>query len=292
MQRELKLIVPPEYGGKKLVSFLRGQVGISARTLAKLKASPEGLKRNGAHIRTVDLVQTGDEITVRFPQEAGGIAASAYDGLTIVYEDADVLLINKPGDLAVHPTHNHQGDTLANQVAGYLAQKGSDAVFRAVGRLDKTTSGLVLCALNKHAAFRLAGAYEKEYLAVVQGALTGSGTVDTPIYRPDPNKTLRAAGPVGDAAVTHWTALCGSRALTLVRLRLETGRTHQIRVHMASIGCPLAGDEMYGGSREYIARAALHCETVRFIHPVSGERMSFSVPLPGDMQELVEMINN
>ncbi len=292
MQRSLTFIIPAVFDGKKLIAFLRGQVGVSVRTLAKLKADPLGLLRNGEHIRTIDLLHTGDRIEVRLPAENGGIAPASFEGLDIVFEDADVLLINKPGNLAVHPTHNHQGDTLANQVAGYLEQKGSGAVFRAVGRLDKTTSGLVLCALNKHAAFRLSGAYEKEYLAIAEGALTGSGTIDTPIYRPDPGKTLRAAGPEGDPAVTHWQALASNGSLTLLRIRLETGRTHQIRVHMASIGCPLAGDEMYGGSRKYIGRAALHCETVRFVHPVNGKAMAFTVSPPEDMRQLINMINN
>ena len=292
MRRELIFVIPPEYDGKKLIAFLRGFVGVSVRTAAKLKNDPEGLLRNGAHIRTVDALRAGDELRIRMPEEIGGILPTAPADLDIVYEDADVLLINKPGNLAVHPTHNHQGDTLANQVAGYLAQNGRDCVFRAVGRLDKTTSGLVLCALNKHAAFRLSGRYEKEYLAIAEGAFTGSGTVDRPIYRPDPNKTLRAAGEQGEKAVTHWQSLGTNGSLSLLRVRLETGRTHQIRVHFASLGAPLAGDEMYGGSRKYIERAALHCEKIRFAHPVTGEEMAFETPLPPDMQKLADMIMN
>ena len=290
MQRELEYVIPPEYGGEKLIAFLRGGVGISVRTLNKLKADPLGLQLNGAHVRTVDEVQAGDRLTVRFPVEAGG-AAPAEGGMPeVIYEDADVLLLNKPGDLAVHPTHNHQGDTLANQVAAYLAAKGHTAVFRAVGRLDKTTSGLVLCALHKHAAFRLAEAYEKQYLAVAEGLLEGSGTIDTPIYRPDPNKTLRAAGAEGESAVTHWQALGSNGELTLLRVTLETGRTHQIRVHFASVGHPLAGDEMYGGGNAFIGRTALHCESIRFIHPVTGEEMRFTAPLPPDMAALAGVL--
>ena len=291
MPREFTLIVPPEYGGKKLAMFLRGHVGVSCRMLARLKADPMGLACNGAHIRAVDPVQPGDVITVRFPAEDGGIEPASPRDLKIVYEDGDVLLIDKPGDLAVHPTHNHQGDTLANQVAGYLAAKGQSAVFRAVGRLDKTTSGLVLCALNKHAAFKLSGSYEKTYIAVAQGGLSGCGVINAPIYRPDPGKTLRAAGESGDPAVTRWECLASNGELSLVRVTPETGRTHQIRVHFAHIGCPLAGDDMYGGSTEYIGRAALHCETVRFIHPVTGEPLFFRAPLPPDMQKLAEMLD-
>lgn len=290
MGREMVYIVPPEYGGKKLIAFLRGYVGISARTAPKLKADPEGLKRNGAHIRTIDRVNAGDEIRIRMPEEAGSIAPAAPVDLDIVYEDEDVLLVNKPGYLAVHPTHNHQGDTLANQVAGYLAAGGKQAVFRAVGRLDKTTSGLVLCALNKHAAYRLSGNYEKEYLALVTGAFSGSGRIDTPIYRPDPNKTLRAAGETGETAVTLWECLGTNGDFSLMRVRLETGRTHQIRVHFMSIGAPLLGDEMYGGNTDLITRTALHCGKISFIHPVTGERLAFDVSPPEDMQKLIAML--
>ena len=292
MQREITYVIPPEYGGQRLIAFLRGFMGVSVRTLNKLKADPLGLLLNGEHIRTVDVVQAGDVLTVHMPEERGGIAPTPDAKLDVVYADEDVLLINKPPDLAVHPTHNHQGDTLANLVAGYLSTQGHDAVFRAVGRLDKTTSGLVLCALNKHAAYRLSDRYQKEYLAVAQGAFRGSGVIDRPIYRPDPNKTLRAAGESGESAVTHWESLGTNGSLSLLRVRLETGRTHQIRVHFSSLGAPLAGDEMYGGSTELIGRAALHCERIRFTHPVTDKELTFAVEAPEDMQKLIRMINN
>ena len=121
---------------------------------------------------------------------------------------------------------------------------------------------------------------------------TGSGTVDTPIYRPDPNKTLRAAGETGETAVTHWEALGTNGSFSLLRIRLETGRTHQIRVHFMSLGAPLLGDEMYGGSTELIGRAALHCERIRFTHPVTDKELTFAVEAPEDMQKLIRMINS
>ena len=288
----MEFTVPPEYDGLRLLQFLRGCALLSARTVTRLRHTPESLFRNGEFIRTVDPVYAGDMITVRLPEETAAIAPEDPAGLDIVYEDEDVLLVNKPAGLAVHPTHNHQGDTMANLVAGYLAQRGRSAVFRAVGRLDKTTSGLVLCALNKHAAYRLADAYKKEYIAVAQGVFTGSGEIDTPIYRPDPNKTLRAAGETGEAALTLWESLGHNGSLTVLRVTPVTGRTHQIRVHFASLGAPLCGDEMYGGSTQLIGRAALHCGYVAFTHPVTGEERSFSVPLPEDMQNLIKLIKD
>lgn len=274
--------IDADFDGKPVKVFLRRALHMSARTVNILKNDPLGLLLNGEHVRTVDPMRVGDLLTLNLPDEENAIEPGDYSCLDIVYEDDDLLVINKPANLAVHPTHNHQGDTLANAVAGYLTAKGKNAVFRAVGRLDKQTSGLVLIALNRHMASRLQDHYDKTYFAIAEGVLSGSGTIDTPIYRPDPGKTLRAAGPEGDPAVTHWTAVKTDGRHTLLRVTLETGRTHQIRVHFSSIGHPLAGDEMYGGHTACISRAALHCGEVRFTHPVSGIPMQIKVPVPDD----------
>lgn len=288
MSRVIEYIIPKEYSGKKLIAFLRGSVNISSRTLTQLKKDPDGIKRNGEHIRTIDIVYAGDIITVKMPDETNSIEPADFSKLKIVYEDDDILIINKPPFLAVHPTHNHQGDTLANEVAGYMLSKQKSPVFRAVGRLDKSTSGLIIIALNKHAAFQLSGNNKKEYLAIAEGKIEGSGTIDKPIYRPDPGKTLRAVGETGESAVTHYESVASNGKLTLLRVTLETGRTHQIRVHFSSIGHPLAGDDMYGGSKNYIDRAALHCAKIDFIHPVTGKALSFSAEMPNDMKNLFE----
>ena len=189
----------------------------------------------------------------------------------------------------MHPTHNHQGDTLANAVAAHLAAQGKSAAFRAVGRLDKGTSGLVVCALNPLSACRLSGKIKKEYCALVQGELCGEGTVDAPIYRPDPMKTLRACSYEKgvEAAVTHWRAEQIFDGATLVSLRLETGRTHQIRVHMAFRGNPLAGDTMYGDFMPEIGHQLLHCRRCIFTHPVTGEKIELEAPLPPDFRAVL-----
>lgn len=287
-ERILQYVIPPEYDGKKLLSFLRGGLGMSARTVTKLRHDPAGLTRNGAPIRTVDPVSAGDALTVRLRESGAPQTATSAESLRVTYADDDILVVDKPAGLAVHPTHNHQGDTLANQVAAYLRETGKEAAFRAVGRLDKSTSGLVLCALNRHAAALLPERYRKTYYALAEGEFTGCGTVDAPIYRPDPGKTLRAAGTAGEPAVTHWESLCAGQGMTFLRLRLETGRTHQIRVHMAHIGHPLAGDAMYGGKTERIARAALHCGELTLTHPITGAPMAFTAPLPADMRSLLD----
>ena len=292
MNRSIDYVVDEEYDGEKLKIYLRRKLQLSYRSLVILKHDPEGLKRNGEHIRTIDPVRAGDVITVTFPEEDGGIVPTDGRLLDIVYEDADILIVNKPAGLAVHPTHNHQGDTLANQVAAYYA--GKNVVFRAVGRLDKCTSGLIALALNRHAASFLPDKVQKEYLAVAGGVFEGEGTVDRNIYRPDPMKTLRAVSPDnsrGETAVTHWQALATDGRRTLVRVKLETGRTHQIRVHFASLGAPLAGDAMYGSEDTAIGRAALHCERMTLTHPVTWETLSFTAPLPEDMATLLSKMS-
>ena len=287
MKRSIDYVIDEAYDGKKLKVWLRGRLKTSARSVNILKNDPEGLKRNGEHIRTIDLLRAGDVVTVTFPEEETAILPTDCADLAIVYEDADILIVNKPAGLAVHPTHNHQGDTLANQVAAYYA--GKNVVFRAVGRLDKCTSGLMVLALNRHASSVLPDRVQKEYLAVAGGKFNGSGTIDRNIYRPDPMKTLRAVSQDnsrGETAVTHWEALATDGQRTLLRVKLETGRTHQIRVHFASLGAPLAGDAMYGSTDTAIGRAALHCANMTLTHPITFETLTFSAPLPEDMRTL------
>ncbi len=285
MNRRIDYIVPPEFDGEKVNNFLRGGIGISYRTVRSLKQIKGSMLLDGEPIRTIDPLKAGATLTLILPADKS-TAEPQQAQFETVYEDDDILVINKPAGLAMHPTHNHQGDTLANAVAYYLAQKGKDAVFRAAGRLDKGTSGIVICALHKFASAKLAGSYEKEYIAVVEGEYTGSGTINAPIIRPDPMKTLRAVGEGGEHAVTHWTAVDNANGLSKLHITLETGRTHQIRVHFAWLGTPLAGDDMYGGSTEKISRHALHCAKVTLIHPVTNEKMVFEAPLPDDMKKL------
>ncbi|MBR6618888.1 MAG: RluA family pseudouridine synthase [Clostridia bacterium] len=285
MNRKIDYVVPPEFDGEKVNNFLRGGIGISYRTVRSLKQIKGSMLLDGEPIRTIDPLKAGATLTLILPADKS-TAEPQQAQFETVYEDDDILVINKPAGLAMHPTHNHQGDTLANAVAYYLAQKGKDAVFRAAGRLDKGTSGIVICALHKFASAKLAGSYEKEYIAVVEGEYTGSGTINAPIIRPDPMKTLRAVGEDGEHAVTHWTAVDNANGLSKLHITLETGRTHQIRVHFAWLGTPLAGDDMYGGSTEKISRHALHCAKVTLIHPVTNEKMVFEAPLPNDMKKL------
>ena len=154
--RHLEFKIDENYDGKKVIAYLRGEAKLSARLVNSLKRIEKGITLNGEHIRTVDILHEGDILAVNIPEDNNEIEPIEYP-LNIVYEDNDILIINKPAGLAMHPTHNHQGDTLANGVAAYFLGKGKNISFRAVGRLDKSTSGLVICPLNKYAAASLAG---------------------------------------------------------------------------------------------------------------------------------------
>lgn len=287
MSRQIEFTVTEGFDGKKVYNFLRGYVKISTRLMRTLKRIPDGIMLGDKQGRTIDIIHTGDKITLNIPDDEAAPIPIEYP-LDIVYEDDDVMLINKPPTLAMHESHNHQGDTLANAVAGYLLKKGKSATFRAVGRLDKGTSGLVICALNAHSAARLAGRFHKEYLAIVNGVYSEGGTINKPIYRPDPIKTYRTVDERGDYAVTHYEPVEVGEDYTVVRVRLETGRTHQIRVHFASEGTPLYGDTMYGQADNRLSHQALHCAKVTFEHPITGEEITCQADMPEDMQVLLE----
>ncbi len=289
--RVLEYTIPEEFDGKTVESFLRCHIKMSLALFRSQKRVPDGITLNGVHTRSIDKIHVGDILNVNIPDDERVSVPSDYP-LEIIYEDEDILVINKPAELPMHESHNHQGDTLANAVAGYLSKKGKPAVFRAVGRLDKGTSGAVLCALNTFAASKLSGKIEKEYLAVPTGKYTENGTIDKPVYRPDPIKTYRTADDRGDRAVTHYFPLEYGENYSLLRIRLETGRTHQIRVHFAFLGTPLFGDTMYGTADKDISRQALHCRSLTFIHPVSGERMTFEAEFPEDMKRLLRRLRN
>lgn len=287
MGRNIKYTVPQEYDGRKVIHYLRSEGKLSSRMVITLKNTDNGILLNGEHIRTIDRIKCGDILEINLPDDTSLIEPQDIP-IDVVYCDDDILIINKPSGLAMHPTHNHQGDTLANGVASYLNCRGMSNVFRAVGRLDKCTSGLVVCALNSLTASVLSGKIKKTYIAMPSGRYEGSGTINKKIYRPDPMKTLRAAGDIGDEAITDWFGLAFSDSCSVVKVMPRTGRTHQIRVHFASEGTPLIGDDMYGASKELIGRAALHCFEISFIHPITGENMHFNAVLPQDMRNAAE----
>ncbi len=280
--RKIEFTVTKDDDGKNVGEFLR-KSGASRRLVTKLKRISGGITLNGEPARTVDIVRTGDVAALDM-QSGEPLDKNPDLFAPIVYEDDDVIVYNKPVNMPVHPSHRHRSDTLGNLFA---AQHG-DMTFRPINRLDKDTSGLCAVAKNSFSAAKLSGAIEKTYFAVVCGKLTGSGRIDAPIGRCDGSVITREVRSDGQRAVTNYTVLDGNEKYTLVRIRLETGRTHQIRVHFAHIGHPLAGDDMYGGDISDIAHQALHCGGLELLLPVSGERLTLSAPLREDMLDLLK----
>lgn len=287
MGRILEYKIPEDFDGKKVEHFLRKQLGMSARVIKDVKFAENGLVLNGKRVRTIDLLHTGDKFTITFPDDSGEMFEPLKFPLEILFEDEDFLIVNKPAGLANHPSHNHQGDTLANAVAFHLKENGKQSVFRSVGRLDKGTSGIVICALNRFAAAAVSGKIYKEYEAVCDGVLAGEGVIDAPIYRPDPIITVRTVEERGERAVTEWKALKNVNGRTHLRIHLQTGRTHQIRVHFAHLGMPLTGDTMYGTPSDLISHQALICKYCRFTHPVTGETIEIEAPTPKDWDKII-----
>lgn len=287
--RKIEYRVSEQFNGTPLYYFLRECVGVSTRIIQTLRHTPESVFVNGSESRVVDKVKTGDEIVIFLPEKTEAPELWETE-LSVIYEDEDLLIINKPSGVSVHPTRNHPNGTLCNAVAAYLKKQGNENfVARAVGRLDKVTSGVMVFAKNAFVASKLNGNLDKTYIALAEGVLEGEGTVDAPIYRPDINKTIRAVGECGDEAITNWKAVRSFEDKTLLEVKTVTGRTHQIRVHCAHIGHALVGDEMYGAKvTDNIKRAALHCYEVKIIHPITNEGMTFVAELPEDLKKEVQ----
>ena len=267
------------------VMSLLSKNNVSKRLIKKLKRTKDGITKNGVHIRTVDKVFKGESITIALEDEKM-LEVSRHLSVPVLYECEDLIVFDKPYNMPVHPSIKHQGDTLGN----YFSYICSGLTFRPINRLDRDTSGVCVAAKNAFSAKSLQQSLEKTYYAVVCGKLDNDGTIDAPIGRTDGSIIKREVSKSGQNAVTHYKAVKCSydEKYTLVKINLETGRTHQIRVHFSYIGFPLAGDEMYGGDCSDISRQALHCKTVEFLHPITKEIITIDSELPEDMKSLIK----
>ncbi|MBO7178783.1 MAG: RluA family pseudouridine synthase [Clostridia bacterium] len=287
--RILEYTVPEEYSERPLLHFLKGHLKLSTKIVQSLRHTYGSVTANDRVVRMIDNIFENEIVTIRIPEKSTPPLLCEMD-LDIIYEDEDILVLNKPAGISAHPTRRHPNGTLANGVANYIIKNGgSEAAGRAIGRLDKGTSGVIVFAKNSLSAFRLNGKIEKTYFAVIKGDVSDTGTIDTPIYRPDPGKTLRAVSTIREdalPAVTHWEVVERYNDKALLKVNIETGRTHQIRVHFSSIGHALLGDDMYGGEiTDNLCRPALHCGKAEFLHPTSNEKMCFEAKLPSDISK-------
>lgn len=233
--------------------FLCQDCKLSKRQLCKLKRTEHGITIRGKTVRSIDMIYPNEIITLHF-QDEKLLQANPDLHAELVFEDEDVLVFHKPAGMPVHPSHRHYDDTLGNAFASQFPE----FTFRPVNRLDKDTSGLVAVAKHALSASYLHKNIHKVYYALVTGNPPDSGVIQKPIDRKSDSVIERCIADTGKPAVTHFKTLQRG-TYCLLKLLLETGRTHQIRVHMASIGCPLAGDALYGGCTKDIARQALHC---------------------------------
>ena len=284
---DLTYIIPPEYDGEMLQTFLRRECGLSYRMVVKLKRVENGMTLDGKPWRSIDRVNAGQVVRLKMPEDAVRIEGADMP-LSIAYEDDHLLVVDKPPYLAVHPSAGKPEPTLANGVVGYFENQGTPLSFRPINRLDRNTSGLLVAAKSPHVAFALAQKPEKVYYAIVLGELTGEGTIDQPIRVKEGCTITREVGEGGKESRTHWRALATDGEITLVRVVIETGRTHQIRVHMSWLGFPLAGDTMYGTDETVLPRHGLHCARTEFVHPVTGETVRVTSPIPPDMRRVLE----
>ncbi len=253
--------------------FLRKYKGVSRRMLTRLKHISGGICCNGIPVRTIDPVRFGDSITLCEPDSSAALMPSSRT-VPVLLNTAAYIVYIKPIHMPVHPSQGHRDDTLGNIFAANYPQ----LPFRPVYRLDRDTSGICIAAKSAYAAGRMQGAVQKSYLALVSGILCKGGTVCAPIARQKDSIIARCVHNDGKPAVTHFTPLCSSGGYTLVSLWLETGRTHQIRVHMAYLGYPLAGDRLYGGDCRMFSHHMLHCGCVQFFDPETNDAVVLYAP--------------
>ena len=291
MSDKLIFTVPNEYDGVNAQSFLRSYCGLSSRMITRLKREKDGILMDGKILRTVDTVTAKKTVKISLPDEKIGIEP-VEGNLDILYEDDYILIVNKPPSMPVHPVKQHQCDTLANLVAYYAKNSGREFTFRAINRLDKDTSGIVFIAKDRYTANAVKFALNKTYIAVCSGKITENGTINLPIALRKDSKMVREVTPCGSPAVTHYKALFSDGSYTLLSLTLETGRTHQIRCHMAYLGHPLEGDDLYGGGLDRIKRQALHCGRLDFVHPITKQSLTVKASVPEDMKNISREIKS
>lgn len=294
MERILEYTIDETNNDKTIEQFLK-QKGFPRNVIVQMKKTNEGICRNGIWAYTVDKLTTGDTLRLIIDKEiTSSDIAPVNLPFEIIYEDEDILVVNKPYNMPVHPSINNYDNSLANAIMYYY--KDYDFIFRCINRLDRDTSGLTIIAKNSLSGAILSQSVSKRqihrtYTAICSGETKLSGTITAPISRKEASTIERCVDFTnGEAAITHYKRITydAQKNLSLVQLQLETGRTHQIRVHMKYINHPLIGDFLYNPDYRYITRQALNSSEIEFIHPITNQKMHFHIPLPSDMKCILD----
>lgn len=295
MNRNIDYIIDEDSAGLRVEQFLRRK-RYSGQNLSEIKRMPKNILVNGVHYYMRQELSTGDHLQVRIceTQNSEKIPPTKLP-LDIIYEDEDLLVLNKPAGMPIHPSLNNYTNSMANALAYYFQSQGKPFIFRCCNRLDRDTSGLTIVSKHLVSGSILSDMTKyrevhREYLAIARDSVTPSeGTIQAPLGRKEGTIIERTVDwEHGEDAVTHYKVVKEANGHSLVSLRLETGRTHQIRIHMKYLGYPLIGDYLYNPDMEYMTRQALHSHHMEFTHPITGEHMSFTAPLPEDMARVIQ----
>lgn len=297
MNRTINYQINEESAGLRVEQFLKRK-GYSSQSIASIKRMPESILVNGIHYYMRQELAQGDQLSVRICEtECSDKIPPVELPLNIVYEDEDIIVLNKPAGMPIHPSLNNYYNTLANGLAWYYQSQNKPFIFRCCNRLDRDTSGLTVVAKHLVSAGILSSMtgrreVHREYLAIASGHVTPeAGTISAPLGRKEGTIIERTVDwENGEPAITHYHVLSVTPLYSLVALKLETGRTHQIRIHMKHLGYPLIGDYLYNPDMRHIGRQALHSHRLSFRHPITGEEMSFTAPLPEDMQKALDAV--
>lgn len=300
MARKLQYQMTTQDDGKSIATFLK-EKEYSRAVLVELKKKKTGITKNNEWACVNELLHSGDVLDICLEEsESSDQILPVESNLDILYEDEDILILNKASDTPIHPSVNNYDNTLANQVSYYYKMQNKPFVFRCMNRLDRDTTGVTILAKNLLSAAILSRQVKERtlsrtYLALVEGKTNEEGVIDLPIGREEGTVIKRCVDKeAGKEAVTHYRRLQvieqNGSLISLVALKLETGRTHQIRVHMSAIGHPLLGDFLYNENNQMMTRQALHSAKVRFYHPITGELISITAPIPKDMNQLIPVM--
>lgn len=281
------------HAGMTIEAFMKN-FGYSQHLIRGIRQVPDGITIDGVHVYTTRILTGNETIKIILPlKDSSEAITPAQLDFEIVYDDEDIMVINKPAGMPVHPSQGNYGNTLANGIAYLFEQNGDPFVFRAINRLDRDTSGLLIVAKNPLSACILSDmirehTIHRQYLAIATGLTPESGTITAPIARKEASTIERCVdNELGEAAVTHYKRIDYKNGYSLLKITLETGRTHQIRVHMKHIGHPLPGDFVYNPDYSVIDRQALHSASLEFEHPITKKKMKFEVEMPEEMRRVL-----